>query len=67
MDNKITLVEQFAVLGRKTFIGGFCSSSYTKPTESIAMGSWLVDVDTGDVNMFDEDAGDWVVEFNLQG
>lgn len=67
MDAKVTLVEQFAVPGGKTFIGGYCSSGYTKPTTGIAMGSWLVDVDTGDVNMFDEDAGDWVVEFNLQG
>lgn len=52
MDENITLTDQFAVPGGKIFIGGFCNSSATKPTENIAVGSYLFDVDSLTISFF---------------
>lgn len=38
---------------------GFCLHDDTKPTEGLATGSSLVEVDTGDAYLFDEVSGDW--------
>lgn len=42
------------------------TSSETKPTD-VAMGSVFLEVDTGDVFVFNETAGSWVEQFSLQG
>lgn len=63
--DEITIVEQFAVPGGKVFIGGFCNSGVTEPTNNIAGGSWLCKTDTGDVRMYDESDG-WGTMFSLQ-
>lgn len=52
MDEKITITEQFAAPDGKIFIGGFCTSDATKPTENIAVGSYLMDVSTKEVAFF---------------
>lgn len=42
------------------------TSSETKPT-NVAMGSVFLEVDTGDIFVFNETAGEWVEQFSLQG
>ena len=36
-----------------------CNSSDTKPTEDISTGSLCIEVDTGDVYLFDEETSGW--------
>ena len=43
------------------------NSLETKPTEGVGDGAVFVEVDTGKVFMFNENTGDWVEEFSLQG
>lgn len=43
----------------KTYVEGVCLSTDTKPTDNIANGSQIVEMDTGNIYMFDEDAGEW--------
>ena len=40
-------------------IKGFCLSTDTKPAEAVN-GSVLIEMDTGDVYLFDGDSEDWV-------
>ena len=47
-------------------IEGTCLSTDTKPTAGTASGSVMTEVDTGDVYIFNEDAGTWVKQFSLQ-
>lgn len=41
-------------------VEGECLSTDTKPTEGIANGSCLIEMDTGDRFMFDEANGEWL-------
>jgi hypothetical protein len=41
------------------FVEGFCLSTDTKPTDNLATGSALVEVDTGDCYLYDEISKDW--------
>lgn len=53
MNEDITIVDQFAVPGGKVFIGGFVKNSQVeKPTNGIAVGSWLMDATTRKVEFF---------------
>lgn len=45
---------------------GFCLSTDTKPTDGIANGSILVEIDTGNVFFFNEEASTWVEQFSFQ-
>lgn len=49
-----------------TLVEGSCLSTDEKPTDGIANGSVMVEVDTGDVYLFDEEASDWVEQFSFQ-
>lgn len=49
----------------KHYIEGACLAADTKPTTDIAMGSKVVEIDTGDVYLFNETS--WVKQFSLQG
>lgn len=40
-------------------IEGVCLSTDNKPTARIANGSTLLEIDTGDIYMFDEDGATW--------
>ena len=42
-------------------------SEETKPTANIVDGSIFVESNTGDVYLFNEESGDWVKQFSLQG
>lgn len=44
----------------KRYIEGACTSSDSKPTD-VANGSILMEMDTSQLYMFDEDAGAWRV------
>lgn len=46
--------------GTKDRVEGECLSTDTKPTTGIANGSVLIEMDTGDIYMFNEAAGAWV-------
>lgn len=41
-------------------IEGVCLSTDSKPTARIANGSTLIEMDTGDIYMFDEAGNEWV-------
>ena len=46
-----------------------CTSGDTKPTDGVATGSIAVEVDTGNVFFFNEDANEgeeWVQQFSFQ-
>ena len=38
-----------------------------EPTEGIPNGAWGIEIDTGNVSIFDADAKAWVLQFCLQG
>ena len=42
-------------------------STETKPVEDVAMGSKAIEVDTGDIYLFNETEGEWAKQFSLQG
>ena len=42
-------------------------STDTKPVEGVAMGSKAIEVDTGDLYLFNEAEGEWTKQFSLQG
>ena len=42
-------------------------STDTKPVEGVAMGSKAIEVDTGDLYLFNEATGEWQKQFSLQG
>lgn len=43
-----------------TLTEAVCLSTDTKPTDGIANGSICLEMDTGDVYMFDESGGEWI-------
>ena len=43
-----------------------CVAADTKPTDGIATGSICVEVDTGNVFMYDEESSAWTEQFCLQ-
>lgn len=51
----------------KQLCEGFCLSTDQKPNYQIANGSVMTEIDTGKVSFFNEAAGEWVVQFSLQG
>ncbi len=52
---------------------GYCEyaglSTWTKPTQGVGVGSFLLEVDTGDVYAFagEDEATPWVFQLSLQG
>lgn len=44
-----------------------CNSGDTKPTEGLANGSTCIEVDTGDIYLWDEEGEEWVKTISLQG
>lgn len=44
-----------------------CGSDETKPVENVAMGSKAIEVDSGDLSLFNEATGEWQKQFSLQG
>ncbi len=42
------------------------TSTETKPVMTIATGSIFVEVDTGDIYLFNGDTGEWVKQFSLK-
>lgn len=53
-------------IGDKRYIEGFCLSTDTKPTEDIAEGSILTEVNTGKVFFYNATAETWVEQFSFQ-
>lgn len=48
-----------------TFFEGYCNSGDTKPTEKVAEGSLLIEVDTGNGYLFSESSGSWVRKISV--
>lgn len=53
------LLKENAAGERKWYVEGHCLAADTKPTEGIANGSCLIEMD-GDVCFFDEENSEWV-------
>jgi len=47
--------------GSEPYRVGACKSTDTKPTEGVANGSILMEIDTGKVWIFDGEDGQWAV------
>lgn len=62
----VTLYDK-SIQNGKHLAEGFCLSTDTKPTNQIANGSILVEIDTGTVFFFNEDSSTWVEQFSFQG
>lgn len=45
----------------------FGASSDTKPIEGICNGSCFVEVDTGEIFLWDEEQNDWIEQFSIKG
>ena len=52
---------------RPIYIEGFCNSGDEKPTENIANGSNLIDMDTLDMYFFNAETSVWVKGMSLKG
>lgn len=52
-------VQNLPSLDAVIYLEGFCLSSDEKPTERIATGSNIIEVDTGNVYFFDEVTSTW--------
>lgn len=63
-NSKITISSNGTVLRISDLFG---TSSDTKPSSGYANGSTFTEVDTGDIYLFDESAGEWVQTIALQG
>ena len=61
-----TEIQNLPSLEAVTYIEGFCVSTDQKPTDRIATGSSLIEIDTGNVYFYDEVAGTWSVMLNLK-
>ena len=48
------------------YVEGSCLSTDTKPTDGIANGSVMVEVNTGDVYFYNESGEAWVKQFSFQ-
>lgn len=59
-------VQNLPSLDAVLYIEGFCVSTDTKPTDRIATGSNIIEVDTGNVFFYDEEAATWSVLLILQ-
>ena len=56
----IRFITQTVNMDGTVLCDGFCLHDDEKPTENLATGSSLVEVDTGDCYLFDEESGDWL-------
>ena len=54
------------ISGELHYIECSCLSTDSKPTDGIATGSLLIEVDTGKVYLFNSAAEQWVEQFSLQ-
>lgn len=59
-------IEQYYGVGAKRYMEIACLSTDEKPTENVATGSILCEVDTGVVFFYDEESG-WTEQFSFQG
>ncbi len=50
----------------KQIVEIYCLSTDSKPTTGIANGSWLIEINTGDVYIFNEAGTAWVKQCSLQ-
>lgn len=53
----VRILERRILDAETDYIEGACLSDDTKPTGNIATGSKMLEVDTGDVYAYDEEAG----------
>lgn len=54
-----TVIKAIGMRNGKSVIEGACLNADAKPTENIANGSMAIEIDTGNLWMFDEASGIW--------
>lgn len=54
-----TVIKTIGMRSGKVIIEGACLNADAKPTDNIANGSMAIEVDTGNLWMFDETGGVW--------
>lgn len=56
----LTVINHLRTIESKELVEIACLSTDTKPTDGIANGSACIEMDTGDVYMFNEASSTWV-------
>lgn len=54
-----TVIKAHYAGNEKSYIEGACLAADTKPTDGIANGSILIEIDTGKIFMFNETGSAW--------
>lgn len=62
----VSIILESTAESKKAYREYYGTSSETKPTADVATGSSFLEVDTGDVYLFDESNTEWVKQFSLQ-
>lgn len=62
MAEKITITEERIISGNTKYIEGFFETGATLPTEDIATGSNLLNIDTCVPYFFKASSGEWVTD-----
>ena len=58
----VRILQERIYEGDKRYVELFCLAKDTKPTSGLITGSRAVEVDTGDVYLFDETDGVWYAQ-----
>lgn len=62
MDEKLTITEARIISGNIKYIEGFFETGATLPTDNIATGSNLFNIDTGVAYFFKASTGEWITD-----
>lgn len=62
MDKKLTIVEERYIAGDVKYIEGFCETGADLPTDNIATGSNIYNIDEGVAYFFKASSGEWVAD-----
>ena len=55
-----TVIKTIGLRNGKNIIEGACLNADAKPTENIANGSMCIEMDTGNIYMFNSASGAWI-------
>lgn len=67
MDKKLTIVEERYIAGDVRYIEGFCETGADLPTDNIATGSNIYNIDEGVAYFFKASTGEWVAAEDEEG
>ncbi len=66
-DKKLTIIDEVYIAGDVKYIAGFAESGATLPTDNIATGSNIFNIDDEKLYYFHASSGTWVAESGDEG